>query len=149
MNLKHNQRTPKGVITWFEMGQQTMKLKRCIARKMGQQGEMNTYCNHWLHQFLGTSKSMEESRSLKNVVKQKCCFVLCKEQKTTNQRKARQKQMHSANANAVIALTDWVCERFHTLVTMHFKRVQNEFGTSLECVHDVHMSISELHCTLF
>ena len=30
MNLKHNQRTPKGVITLFEMGQQTTKLKRYI-----------------------------------------------------------------------------------------------------------------------
>ena len=30
MNLKHNQRTPKGVITWFEMGQQTLKLKQSI-----------------------------------------------------------------------------------------------------------------------
>ena len=28
MNLKHNQRTPKGVITWFEMGQEMTKLKR-------------------------------------------------------------------------------------------------------------------------
>ena len=27
MNLKHNQRTPKGAITWFEMEQQMMKLK--------------------------------------------------------------------------------------------------------------------------
>ena len=27
MNLKHNQRTAKGAITWFEMGQQMMKLK--------------------------------------------------------------------------------------------------------------------------
>ena len=30
MNLKHNQRTPKGVTTRFEMGQQTTKLKRYI-----------------------------------------------------------------------------------------------------------------------
>ena len=31
MNLKHNQRTLKGAITWFEMGEQTTKLKRSVT----------------------------------------------------------------------------------------------------------------------
>ena len=31
MNLKHNQRTPKDVITWFEVGQQTAQLNRSIS----------------------------------------------------------------------------------------------------------------------
>ena len=34
MNLKHNQRTPKGLITWSEMEQQTMKLKRSTNEEL-------------------------------------------------------------------------------------------------------------------
>ena len=33
MNLKHNQRTPKGVMARFEMGQQTTKLKSSFETK--------------------------------------------------------------------------------------------------------------------
>ena len=65
-------------------------------------------------------------------MKQKCRFVLREEQKTTNQSKSRQKQMYPANMNAVMTLTDEVCECVHTLAPTCFKRVWNEFGTGLE-----------------
>ena len=43
MNLKHNQRTPKGVIAWFEMGQQMMKLKKSITKYTGNTFDLDIY----------------------------------------------------------------------------------------------------------
>ena len=45
MNLKHNQRTPECVITWFEMRQQTTKQKRSISCPMRHRD--TSKCKFW------------------------------------------------------------------------------------------------------
>ena len=50
--------------------------------------------------------------------------------------------MHSVNLNAVITLTDRVCEHVHTLVPTSSERV-HDVGMSLSCTVCVHASLIE------